>query len=77
MRKNRLLLTNSVYFKQFQCDLCNASYVGYTLRHISARMNTKMSSSIGKHYRDKHSTVPKDLDEQFSVLKKCNNKFDC
>ena len=36
-----------------------------------------MSSSIGKHYKDKHSTVPKDLDKQFSVLKKCNNKFDC
>ena len=36
-----------------------------------------MTSSIGKHYKDKHSTVPKDLDKQFSVLKKCNNKFDC
>ena len=36
-----------------------------------------MSSSIEKHYKDKHSTVPKDLDKQFSVLKKCNNKFDC
>ena len=36
-----------------------------------------MSSSIGKHYKDKHSTVPKDLDKQFSVFKKCNKKFDC
>ena len=36
-----------------------------------------MSSSIGKHYKDKHCTVPKDLDKQFSVLKKHNNKFDC
>ena len=36
-----------------------------------------MSSSIEKHYKDKHSTVPKDVDKQFSVLKKCNNKFDC
>ena len=26
---------------------------------------------------NKHSTVPKDLDKQFSVLKKCNNKFNC
>ena len=24
---------------------------------------------------EKHSTVPKDLNKQFSVLKKCNNKF--
>ena len=36
-----------------------------------------MTSSTGKHYKDKHSTVPKDLDKQFSVLKKCNKKFDC
>ena len=35
-----------------------------------------VSSSISKHYKDEHSTVPKDLDKQFSVLKKCNNKFD-
>ena len=36
-----------------------------------------MSSSFEKHYKDKHSTVPKDVDKQFSVLKKCNNEFDC
>ena len=36
-----------------------------------------VSSSIGKHNKDKHSTVPKDLEKQFSVLKKCNDKFDC
>ena len=35
-----------------------------------------VSSSVGKHYKDEHSTVPKDLDKQFSVLKKCINKFD-
>ena len=36
-----------------------------------------VSSSIGKHYKDEHSTVLKDLNKQFSVLNKCNNKFDC
>ena len=36
-----------------------------------------VSFSIGKHNKDKHSTVPKDLEKQFSVLKKCNDKFDC
>ena len=35
-----------------------------------------VSSSVGKHYKDEHSTVPKDLDKQFSVLKKYINKFD-
>ena len=34
-----------------------------------------VSSSISKHYKDEHSTVPKDLNKQFSVLKMCNNKF--
>ena len=55
-----------------QCDLCDASYVGYTLRHLHQRVveHKNMSSSISKHYKDKHSTVKK-------ILKKCNNKFDC
>ena len=64
---------------KFQCDLCDASYVGYTLRHLHQRVNEhkNLSSSIGKHYSDKHCIVPKDLDKQFFVLKKCRNKFDC
>ena len=63
----------------FQCDLCDASYVGYTLRHLHQRVSKQknVSSSIGKHYKEKHSTVSKDLEKQFSVLKKCNDKFDC
>ena len=44
--------------------------VGYTLRHLHQRVS-------GKHYSDKHCIVPKDLDKQFFVLKKCHNKFDC
>ena len=64
---------------KFQCDLCDASYVGYTLRHLHQRVNEhkNLSSSIGKHYSDKHCIVPKDQDKQFFVLKKCRNKFDC
>ena len=36
---------------KFQCDLCDASYVGYTLRHLHQRVNERknQSSSIGKH----------------------------
>ena len=34
-------------------------------------------SSIGKHFRDKHRIVPKDLDKQFHVIEKCKTKFDC
>ena len=35
------------------------------------------SSSIGKHLLNEHRNVPKDLDRNFSVLKKCMNNFDC
>ena len=42
-------------------------------------MQTKKSarSSIGQHFRVKHSSAPKDLSNTFSILKKCKSKFDC
>ena len=48
---------------QFQCDLCDASYVGYTPRHLQQRVgeHKNMPSSIGKHYKDNYSTVEKIL----------------
>ena len=64
---------------KFQCDLCNAGYVGFTRRHLHQRVeeHKNSSSSIGKHFRDKHSLAPKDLTKNFSVLMKCTNKCDC
>ena len=66
---------------KFQCDLCDASYVGYTLRHLHqlAAEHNKQSSAIGKHFMNERCVVPKDLmiNRHFSVLKKCMNKFDC
>ena len=64
---------------KFQCDLCDAGYVGFTRRHLHQRVeeHKKSSSSIGKHFRDKHSLAPKDLTKNFNVLMKCTNKFDC
>ena len=64
---------------KFQCDLCDAGYVGFTRRHLHQRAeeHKNSSSSIGKHFRDKHSLAPKDLTKNFSVLMKCTNKFDC
>ena len=58
---------------KFQCDLCDASYVGYTLRHLHQRVaeHTRQYSSIGKHFINEHCIVPKDLYRHFSVLKKC------
>ena len=53
MRKNRLIVNQQCVIYKFQCDLCDASYVGYTLRHLHKRAaeQTKQSSSIGKHLR--------------------------
>ena len=77
MRKNRLNQQCAVY--SFQGDLCDASYVGYTLRHLHQCVSElkNVSPSIGEHYKNKHSAIPKNLDKRFSVLKKCNNKFNC
>ena len=64
---------------RFQCDLCDAGYVGYTRGHLHTRVDghKQKASSIYKHYHEQHSEVPKDLLRRFSVLKKCRNKFDC
>ena len=82
MREAKLPIVNQqclVY--KFKCDLCDAGYVGFTRRrrhlHQRADEHKSCSSSIGKHFRDKHSFVPKDLTKNFSVLMKCANKFDC
>ena len=64
---------------KFECDLCDAGYVGFTRRHLHQRVeeHNNSSSSIGKHFRDKHSLAQKDLIKNFSVLKKWTTKFDC
>ena len=65
---------------KFQCDLCDAAdYVGFTRRHLHQRVeqHKNSSSSIRKHFRDKHSLAPKDLTQNFSVLTRRTNKFDC
>ena len=57
---------------QFKCDLCDAGYVGFTRRHLHQRVDEHRhtSSSIGKHFRDKHSSTPKDLTTNSTILKK-------
>ena len=62
----------------FQCDLCDAGYVGYTRGHLHNRVKGhKQQSAIAKHYKNMHGTMPQDLLKHFEVLKKCRNKFDC
>ena len=65
---------------RFQCDLCDAGYVGYTRGHLHTRLDghiKQKTSTVYKHYHKQQSEVPKDLLKRFSVPKKCSNKFDC
>ena len=58
-----------------RCKLCGLYTEALSHQCMSELKN--VSSSIGEHYKNKHSAIPKNLDKRFSVLKKCNNKFNC
>ena len=63
---------------QFQCNLCDAGYVGYTRGHLHERVDGHKQSSMYKHYLNKHNaTMPACFLVLFRVLAKCNTKFDC
>ena len=78
VHEKKTSIVNHVIYK-FQYDLCDASYLAYTLRylHQCVTEHTKQSSSIGKHFINQHCIVPKDLTRHFSILKKWMNEFDC
>ena len=61
-----------------KCGLCEMDYVGFTNRHLYQRINehTSSRSSIGKHM-NQHGVEKSTIADNFSVLKKCRNKFDC
>ena len=63
----------------FQCDLCDAGYVGYTRGHLRNRVkgHKQQSSAIAKHYKNMHEAIPQDLLKCLKVLKTCRNKFYC
>ena len=59
----------------FSCDLCDADYVGYTARHLHQRIAEHKNSAIGRHFLEAHgNNLLKE--NQFTVLRKCQNKFD-
>ena len=65
------IVNNQCVVYKFECDLCDADYVGYTTRHLHQPIK------IGRHLEE-HGLSKTDLDDkQFSVLKKCRSKFDC
>ena len=75
-KKPSIVNNQSVVYK-FECDLCDADYVGYTDWHLHQRINEHKYSAIGKHL-EQHGLLKPDLaDKQFSVLKKFRSQFDC
>ena len=69
------IVNNQCVVYKFECDLCDADYVGYTARH--QRSNEHKYSAIGRHL-EQHGLLKTDLvNKQFSVLKKRRSKFDC
>ena len=70
---------------KFKCSLCDAEYVGYTKRHLHQRISehSRKTSSIYKHL-DQHvkndgcdNKIINEIDNNFSILRKCLNKQDC
>ena len=47
-KKPPIVNTQCVVYS-FQCDLCDANYVGFTARHLHQRISEHRYSAIGKH----------------------------
>ena len=78
VRENKPPLVNQqcvVY--NFQCNLCDAGYVGYTCRHLHQRIEEHKGSAIGSHLKEQHDIAANDIAQFFKILKKCQSKFDC
>ena len=61
----------------FQCDLCDANYVGFTTRHLHQRISEHRYSAIGRHLDTHHENKRTKIGHLFKVLKKCRSKLDC
>ena len=62
------IVNNQCVVYKFECDLCDADYVGYTARHLHQRINEHKYSAIRRHL-EQHGLSRTDLvDKQFSVL---------
>ena len=71
------LVSQQCVVYSFQCSLCDAGYVGYTCRHLHQRIEEHKGSAIINHPREQHDVEPEDIAQNFRILRKCQNKFDC
>ena len=64
---------------QFKCSFCDENYIGFTMRHLHERCEEHKfnSSSIKKHFTNKHDCLPDNINQHFKVLRKCKTKHDC
>ena len=60
----------------FQCNLCDAEYIGYTCRNLYQRVQEHKGSSIGNHIKEQHRRAPSDIRRSFKILRKRQSKFD-
>ena len=66
VRENKPPLVNQqcvVY--NFQCNLCDAGYVGYMCRHLHQRIEEHKGSAIGNHLKEEHDIAPDDIAQFF------------
>ena len=62
----------------FKCDQCETAYVAFTTRHLHQRIQEHKYSTVGKNLINIHGGIDTlSLSSQFSILKKCQTKFDC
>ena len=74
---NRPLVNKQNVVYKFECDLCDADYIGYTSRHLHQRIDEHRNSAIGRHVKEKHGEDAERIVNCFSVLRKCQGKYDC
>ena len=70
------IVNNHCVVFDFSCDLCDADYVGYTARHLHQRIAEHKNSAIGRHFLEAHGNNNLLKENQFTVLRKCQGKFE-
>ena len=63
--------------KQVKIDKNVASTNELKNTNLHQRIEEHKGSAIGNHLREQHNMEPEDIAQNFRILRKCRNKFDC